>query len=145
MLGILLKLIKVARGALFFQALFECEIKQAFIMWPQPWSPWCCKRGLATDNQDLLVGSDDFLSPMSLSFHSSASEPFLHTVIAVASNSTVPLSFLSSAILLLKLLYHIYCPTLVPPQPFPSHAYFLMILHNSTCRTWNLVIHHLCL
>lgn len=46
MLGILLKLIKVARGALFFQALFECELKQAFIMWPQPWSPWCCERGL---------------------------------------------------------------------------------------------------
>lgn len=31
-LGILAGLIKVAYGELFFQALFECELKQAFIM-----------------------------------------------------------------------------------------------------------------
>lgn len=105
-LGILAGLIKVARGALFFQALsvmFECELKQAFIMWPQPWSPWCWERGPATDSHGLLAGADAFsFCCLFLSFHSPRSLIPFSTLILV-SNPAFPLSFLSSSTL--------------PPQP----------------------------
>ncbi len=101
-LGILAGLIKVARGALFFQALsvmFECELKQAFIMWPQPWSPWCWERGPATDSHGLLAGADAFPSTMSLSLFSLPPPLIPFSTLLLASNPAFPLSFLSSAAL----------------------------------------------
>lgn len=60
--------------------MFECELKQAFIMWPQLWSPWrwerdpshvCCSDGL-------LVDADAFSSAVSLSLYSFPWSPSSH-------------------------------------------------------------------
>ncbi len=92
---------KVGLGALFFQALsvmFECELKQAFIMWPQPWSPQCWERGLLTDSHGLQAGADAFHSSVSLSLLSPSPRLIHFSTLLLASNPAFPLSFLSAAI-----------------------------------------------
>lgn len=85
--------------------MFECELKQAFIMWPQPWSPWCWERGPATDSHGLLAGADAFPSAMSLSPFSLPLPLIPFSTLLLASNPAFPLSFLSSAILPPQSLY----------------------------------------
>lgn len=125
-LGILAGLIKVARGALFFQALsvmFECELKQAFIMWPQPWSPWCWERGPATDSHGLLAGAD--------AFPSSLPPPMIpFSTLLLASNPAFPLSFLSSAILPPQSLY------LSLPYSYSSFTTASLSTHFSNHPPW---------
>lgn len=144
-LGILAGLIKVACGALFFQALFECELKQAFIIWPQPWSSWCWERGPATDSPGLLAGADAFLSAMSLSlFIPQPLIPF--STLLLAFNPAVPFSFLYVQPFHLNSTTTL-CPVLFFFLSFP-HAFphiFPIILHEGSCRTWKPLIHHFCL
>lgn len=115
--------------------MFECELKQAFIMWPQPWSPWCWERGPATDIHCLLASVDAFPSAMSLSLPLTLI-PF--STLLLVSNPAFP-SFSSLAqpfhLNHFTSLAYSYSSSTVA---FLFHAPLLSILHEEQLLQWPL-------